>query len=304
MQMRQNLQRILITVNDMTFTTSLKYLVVIGIITVSLSGNAFAGGFPVRPGRLILSPAVSYFFATKEWDADGVKEDFPGNGKYTSETISLYAEYGISRRFSAVATLPYSFNQFSSTGFNPKPYSGLTDLETGIKYYLANINYIYYISVQGTAITPLYKNPAYGTGPELGYAEEGAELKVSFAGSGTLFNKNVYFDADEAVRQYFGDQGPIQDRYQVTVGLTLDKAFKNQLSLTFGGLWSESNYKNLNILSPEESKNFAFKQLTLSYGHSFNRRLSSFVSVGKFLTGRNTGDGTDFSVAVAYRLFN
>jgi hypothetical protein len=287
----------------MTFTRSLKYLIIIAITIVAIHNNANAGGFPVRPGRLIISPSVSYFFATKEWDADGNKENFPDNGKYTSETLSLYAEYGISRRFSAVATLPYTFNQFNSTGFNAK-YSGLTDLETGVKYYLANINYIYYISVQGTAITPLYTNPPLGTGSELGYDEEGAELKVSFAGSGTLFNKNVYFDADEAVRQYFGDQGPIQDRYQITGGITLDKAFKNQLSLTFGGIWSESNYKNLNVLSPEESKNFAFKQLTLSYGHSFSRRFSSFISAGKFLTGRNTGDGTDFSVAVAYRLFN
>jgi hypothetical protein len=288
----------------MTFTRSLKYLIVVAIITVAIHNNANAGGFPVRPGRLIISPSVSYFFATKEWDADGNKESFPDNGKYTSETLSLYAEYGISRRFSAVATLPYSFNHFSSSNTPTVNYSGLTDLETGIKYYLANINYIYYISVQGTAITPLYTNPPSGTGSELGYDEEGAELKVSFAGSGTLFNKNVYFDADEAVRQYFGDQGPIQDRYQVTGGITLDKAFKNQLSLTFGGIWSESNYKNFNIINPEQSKNFAFKQLTLSYGHSFSRRFSSFLSVGKFLTGRNTGDGTSVSLAVAYRLFN
>lgn len=287
----------------MTFTRSLKYLIVVALITITFQNNARAGGFPVRPGRLILSPSVSYFFANKEWDSTGRKISFPNNGKYTSETISLYAEYGISRRFSAVATLPYTFNQFTQTGYSAK-YSGLTDLETGIKYYLFNINYIYYFSLQGTAITPLYTNPAYGTGPELGYGEEGGELKLSAAGSGTLFNRSVYFDASEAVRQYFGTQGPIQDRYQVTAGITLDKAFKNQVSLTFGGLWSESNYKNFNTLSPEQSKNFAFKQLTLSYGHSFSYRFSSFLSVGQFLTGRNTGDGTSISLAVAYRLFN
>jgi hypothetical protein len=288
----------------MTFTRSLKYLIVIALITITLQNSAHAGGFPVRPGRLILSPSVSYFFANKEWDSTGRKQSFPNNGKYTSETISLYAEYGISRRFSAVATLPYTFNEFTQNGYSPNKYSGPTDLETGLKYYLFNINYIYYFSLQGTAITPLYQNKAYGTGQELGYGEEGAELKLSAAGSGTLFDRSVYFDASEAVRQYFGTQGPIQDRYQVTGGITLDKAFKNQISLTFGGLWSESNYKNFNTISPEQSKNFAFKQLTLSYGHSFSYRFSSFLSVGQFLTGRNTGDGTSISLAVAYRLFN
>jgi len=287
----------------MTFTRSLKYLLVVAAITILSQNSAKAGGFPVRPGRLILSPSVSYFFASKEWDSTGRKVSFPGNGKYTSETISLYAEYGISRRLSAVATLPYTFNQFTQTGYSAK-YSGLTDLETGLKYYLFNINYVYYFSLQGTAITPLYTNPVYGTGPELGYDEEGGELKLSAAGSGTLFDRSVYFDASEAVRQYFGTQGPIQDRYQVTGGITLDKNFKNQLSLTFGGIWSESDNKGFAYINPEQSKNFAFKQLTLSYGHTFTSRLSTFLSAGTFLTGRNTGDGTSFSLAVAYRCFN
>ena len=287
----------------MTFTRSLKYLAVVALITIAFQNNARAGGFPVRPGRLILSPSIGYFFASKEWDSTGRKESFPGNGKYTSETLSLYAEYGISRRFSAVATLPFTFNQFNETGYSAK-YQGLTDLETGIKYYLFNINYIYYFSLQGTAITPLYTNPVYGTAPELGYDEEGGELKLSAAGTGTLFDRSVYFDASEAVRQYFGNQGPIQDRYQVTGGITLDKAFKNQVSLTFGGLWSESDNKGFNYVNPEQAKNFAFKQLTLSYGHTFTSRFSTFLSVGQFLTGRNTGDGTSISLAVAYRLFN
>ena len=288
----------------MTFTRSLKYLAVVAIITIVCQNSARAGGFPVRPGRLILSPSVGYFFANKQWDSTGRKQSFPGNGKFTSETIALYAEYGISRRFSVVATLPYTFNQYTQSGGQSANYSGLTDLETGIKYYLFNINYIYYFSLQGTAITPLYKNPVYGTAPELGYGEEGGELKLSAAGTGTLFDRSVYFDASNAVRQYFGTQGPIQDRYQVTGGITLDKAFKNQVSLTFGGIWSESDNKGIAYKNPEQSKNFAFKQLTLSYGHSFSYRFSTFLSVGQFLTGRNTGDGTSVSLAVAYRLFN
>jgi hypothetical protein len=287
----------------MTFTRSIKYLALIIVLTVASQSRSYAGGFPVRPGRLILSPSVSYFWATKQYDSTGVKKSFPDNGKYTSVTLALFAEYGISRRFAAVATLPYSFNSYTQTGYSSK-YQSLTDLETGIKYYLANINYVYYFSLQGTAITPLYKNPAYGTGPQYGYGEEGAELKLSVAGSGTIFGKNYYFDASDGVRQYFGDQGPIQDRYDITFGLTLDKKFKNQVSATFGGIWSESDNKSFSTLSPEVSKNFAFKQISLSYGHSFNQRFSAFVTGGKFITGRNTGDGTSVSLAVVYRMFN
>src|SRR5580698_9083185 len=125
----------------MTFTKALKYITVIVLLTVTAHTKLYAGGFPIRPGRLILSPSVSYFFASKQWDSTGVKKPFANDGKFTSISISLYAEYGISRRFAAVALVPYVINDFKQTGYDQK-YSGLTDAETGIKYYLANINYI------------------------------------------------------------------------------------------------------------------------------------------------------------------
>jgi len=286
----------------MTFTRPLlKYLLVITIITIASQNSAHAGGFPLRPGRLLIQPSVSYFFANKEWDSTGVKRPFPSNGKFNSTLISLYAEYGISRRFSVVGLLPYATNNFMQTGFS-QSYSGLTDLETGIKYYLANINYVYYFSLQGTAITPMYKNvPGQ---PQLGYGEEGAELKLSFAGSGTVFSRNYYFDIDNGVRQYFGDQGPIQDRYNATFGLTLDNKFKNQISASFGGFYTVSDNKKFNLENPLASKNFQFEQVSLSYGHSFSRNFSIFLTGAQFVAGRNTGVGTSGSVAFLFRLGN
>src|ERR1700750_198694 len=95
------------------------------------------GGFPDRPGRLLISPSVSYFFANSQWDTLGVKKPFDNNGKFNSIGITLYSEYGISRRFTVVGTLPYVINNFTQ---NVAPTStvksGLTDLETGIRYYL------------------------------------------------------------------------------------------------------------------------------------------------------------------------
>ena len=286
----------------MTFTRPLlKYLLVITIVTVAMQTRAHAGGFPLRPGRLLLQPSVSYFFADKEWDSTGVKRPFPANGKFNSVLVSLYAEYGISRRFSVVALMPYTTNNFTQTGFS-QSYSGLTDLETGIKYYLANINYIYYFSLQGTAITPMYKNTPGQ--PDLGYGEEGAELKLSFAGSGTLFNRNYYFDVDNGVRQYFGDQGPIQDRYNATFGLTLDRTLKNQVSVSFGGFYTASDNKKFNEENPLVTKNFQFQQVSVSYGHSFTRTFTVFLTGGQFISGRNTGVGTSGSLALLYRLGN
>ena len=280
----------------MTYTKCLlKFLFAVAIVTVIAQNKSYAGAFPVRPGRLLLSPSATYFFANKEWDSVGVKKSFPGNGKFTSYSFSLYAEYGISRRFSAVALLPYVVNSYSQNGVN-YPSSGLTDMEVGVKYYLANINYVYYFAIQGSGILPLYTN----TG--LGYAEDGAELKLSFAGSGQLFNNNYYFNIDNALRQYFGSGGPIQYRYNGTFGLTLDKLFKNQLSVSVGGFYTSSNFKQFNILNPYTNKNFSFTQASLSYGHAFTHDFSVFLTGGQFLIGRNTSVGTSASIAIVYRI--
>ena len=58
---------------------------------VSITG-VFAGGFPLRPGRFVISPSVAYFFANTKWDSVGVKKPFDKNGQFQSVTVSVYTE--------------------------------------------------------------------------------------------------------------------------------------------------------------------------------------------------------------------
>ena len=281
---------------DMIFIKTFSKIIAISVLLfIAFSESVYAGGFPLRPGRLIISPSVSYFFANSKWDSVGHKEAFPKSGQFTSISYSLYAEYGISRRFTLVASLPYLVNSYKQTDYSSTN-QGAGDLETGIRYYLANIDFKYYFSLQGTIISPLYTNP------NLGYKETGAELKLSFAGSGHLWGKNCYYILEDAVRQYYGTAGPLQDRYNATFGLTLDKKFKEQISIAVSGFYSTSNNNQFNILNPENNKNFAFNQAALSYGHTFNKHFSMFLNGGHFITGRNTGDGLTASGSLIYRI--
>jgi len=278
-------------------TLSKVLLITIAFVITSKSLSYADGGFPVRPGRLLISPSVSYFFANSEWDSTGVKKRFPNNGQFSSVGVTLYSEYGISKRWAVIATLPMVFNNYTQN-VTPRntTSSGLTDLETGIRYYLANINFTYYFSIQGTAITPLYTNNA-----SLGYGEEGAELKLALSGRGHLFGESDYFNISDGVRQYFGTDGPWQNRYNATFGLSLDKKFMNQVSVGLSGINSFSDNKSFSPI-PETDKDFSFLEASLSYGHSFTREISLFLSGGEFLTGVNTGVGTTFSLAFIYRL--
>ena len=276
-----------------------KILLIILTIFIGLQSRSYAdGGFPVRPGRLLLAPSVSYFFANSAWDTTGTPaKRYPNNGKYSSVGVTFYGEYGISRSWAAVVSLPYVFNTYTQNGTNNNPpSSGLTDLETGIRYYLANIDFIYYFSLQGTAITPLYHNDA-----SLGYGEEGGELKLAVSGSGNLFDRSIYFNASDGFRQYFGTNGPWQNRYSGTFGITLDQEFQNQVSVTGSGILSRSSDKTFSPVL-EANKDYSFFELSLSYGHTFTDEISLFATAGKFLTGYNTSAGTLFSLSFVYRL--
>lgn len=277
-----------------TFTRILFITVIFFVATESLSYAD--GGFPVRPGRLLIAPSASYFFANSGWDANGVKAPFADNGKFSSFGLTAYAEYGISRKFAVVASVPLVFNRYTTASNPPVTSSGLADLETGLRYYLANIDFIYYFSVQATAITPLYTN-----NESLGYGEEGGELKLAFSGTGHLGSLTTYFNAADGVRQYFGTNGPIQNRYNATFGITLDSDYENQVSATVSGIYSQSNDKRFSVI-PQTNKDFSFLQASIGFGHSFTRETSLFLSGGRFLTGRNTGVGTSVSLAFIYRL--
>ena len=75
--------------------------------------------------------------------------------------------------------------------------------------------------------------------------------------------------------------------------------------MSFGGFYTTSSYKTLTpyqVANFYTSTNFSFKQISLSYGHTFGTDLTVLVSGGKFIAGRNTGDGTSGSVALIYHL--
>ncbi|WP_345953707.1 hypothetical protein [Mucilaginibacter sp. PAMB04168] len=260
-----------------------------GILVLTLfHQNAYAGGWPVRKGKLLTSLSVSYFRASNRWDSTGKLSSYPGGGYFASQSIALYAEYGISRRWTGIAAVPYVLNQVKQ-GTVPKiSVYGFGDAELGLRYYLTNIEFKYYIALQGTAIVPLYK------GSSLGLGAPGTDLSAVMSGSG----KNFYFTLQAGGRAYFSNSGPQQFRYTGTIGYNLDT--HNQFSFGLSGVMSQSTNKqfSLNIV---QNRDFSYHQASLSYGYLVNRDLSFFATVNQFLIGRNTGMGTNIGLSVSRR---
>ncbi|WP_295767970.1 hypothetical protein [uncultured Mucilaginibacter sp.] len=254
-------------------------------LVFTLMQQASAGGWPVRKGKLLTSVSVSYFRANSAWDSTGKSRSYPGNGYFASQSIGIYAEYGISRRFTGIASLPYVLNQIKQDSLKVSQY-GFGDVEAGLRYYLTNIEFKYYLALQATAILPLYPRQSLGLGAP------GTDLSILMSGAG----KKYYFTVQTGGRFYFSDTGPTQFRYNGVIGYNID--LHNQLSAGLSGVISSSTNKEFNV-NFVQNRDFAYHQLSLSYGYLLNRDLSFFATVNQFLFGRNTGKGTNIAFSVS-----
>ena len=268
------------------------YLPALCLLCLCLAGDAFAGGWPVRKGKFMLSFSGNYFKANRLWDENGKIQRYDNNGYYASRGLSFYGEYGISRRFTAVASVPFMWNEFS-TGTNTINLSGFGDAELGIRYYLANVDFKYYMGLQASAILPLYSTET------LGFATTGADLKYVISGSTKHGTKTGYFNVEVGGRYYFESGGPFQAKYSASYGYNFDE--KNQVTAGVAGTHSMSTDKGFNQ-NLAINKDFWYTQGSLSYAHIFSPKFSFFAGVNQFLIGRSTGIGTNFSVSLITKL--
>jgi hypothetical protein len=278
----------------------IKATLLLGFFMASIiNTGAFASGKPVGKKRLFIIPAAAYFFNSTYWDQKGVHKTYDNGVHFGSTILSINSEYGFSRRVSLVASIPFIINHFSQTGAS-NSVSGLGDAELGVRYYIANINYNVYFSIQGNMIVPLYTNT-----PEksLGYDELGSEIRLIGAGDFAIGTKKFYWEINSGSRQFLGASGPFQLKNSLSLSYSLDK--KNQVSLAGTSLYSFSSVKTpLNVVNPLDvanNKDFNFNQLTGSYSYSIQRNKSIFVSFSKFISGVNTGAGTTLSIGYVYK---
>ncbi|RYZ99482.1 MAG: hypothetical protein EOP47_16635 [Sphingobacteriaceae bacterium] len=240
--------------------------------------NSYAGGWPTRKGKLLISPSLNYFFANKYWDSNGKVTSYEKDGSFTSAGLYMYSEYGLSKRVTLVGTGSFISNKYKQDDFENTS-TGFSDVEIGARYYLGNIKYKYYFAIQGLAVLPAYKNTATRY---LGYEAAGADVRLIGSCSGKLGSKSYYFNIEGGVRQYFADQGPFQVRYFSTFGYNF--APKHQVTLSGSGVISSSTNKAFsgNLVT---NKDFNYLQGTLSYGYTVNKNLVLFAGVNRFLAG-------------------
>ena len=266
-------------------------VLLINAVTVNYS---YACGTPVRKGAYVISTTFSYFSSTKKWDANGKAEDYANNGYFNSGGVALYGEYGASRQATLIASIPYSYNTFGQTS-GKSITQGIGDAEVGARYYLGNVDFKFYVAVQGTMVVPLYNSNSN----QLGFGAFGAEFKLIGSGNApTGDESSIFYSLDAGVRQYFNETGPFQFRSTAQLGYGIDK--ENTISFSATGIVSNSSNKTFanNIL---QNKDFRYLNATASIGHVFAPALVVYINYTKFFVGTNTGIGSNASLSFITR---
>ncbi len=254
-----------------------------------------AGGRPVGYKRLFIIASTSYYFNDQFWDEDGNAQSYADNGKYSTLSLSLSAEYGLTRRMALSVSLPYSASFFNSaTGSTTN--ASLGDASVGASYYLANIAYRTFFSVQGNLIFPVYVNSAT---QNHGYGNVGANIQFLAAGDFKINDKAFSFSGTLGASQYFGSLAPLQLSFSGSLGFSISR--KDQISLSETTASSYSPAKAFDPTSPVPAKDFTYSEITVTVAHNISRRKSIFVSGTRFIVGKNTGIGNTISIGYAYK---
>lgn len=264
------------------------------LLMMALPLCTFAG-WPIGKYRTLVVPSFNYYTAKNTFDTDGKKVNGLAGSGFDSYALNLYIARGLTRRLDLIVTLPVVYQTARNAGISNSS-TGATDLTAGLAYNLINSRYERFLSVQVSGIAPLYNNKNLASA--LGYGSYGTEGKLSYSGNfAKQFIRGAYFNTEVYYRRYFSQDGPNQYGVYLFFGYQLSKS--NQITVDGVAMKSVSFNKqfNQNIAS---IKDFSLIKPSLSFGHRFNRRLSTFVGGFYTVAGRNTaiGYGTNVSAII------
>ena len=257
--------------------------------------RAYAG-WPMGKQRFVLGTTASIYAAKDYWDIHG-KYFTNSKAAFTSYSLGLFGAYGLSRRLDFIFSVPFS-RQVANQSTTDKYRNGLGDLQLGLSYNLINYKYKNYTSVYVGAIVPLYAKYDAQT---LGLGMFGSEIKLMNTGAFNVTDKRSFYNLEAGYRQFAGSGGPAQFTYLGAIGLAVDKT--NQFTVDVSGVYSHSSDSTANstVILAGAARNYSYTRTSLTYGHTFSRRVVFSLSGFYTLTAINTGRGYGGSLQGIFR---
>jgi hypothetical protein len=280
------------------------------IMLVSVLPSAgLSGAWVQKKGGYYLKLTAAHIYTTEEFDSAGnlrpIREGEPGIGNTSYRELYLfgYLEYGVAKRLTLVANLPFKIATSRRTEL-PGPGSpmrsvevvtgGLSDLNVSARVLLFGTSAP--VSVQAGAILPLGYDPSPpGQGAPLGSG------KVDFEGlllSGvSLWPIRAYLTGHAGYRIRGGSEFADQYLYQVEGGVTPGPWFAK---VTLEGIYSARKGAGGGSATIATTNQDVLKLIpTIAY--RFDHRFALGAELIHTVSGKNTVAGTTYSVEVVFR---
>ena len=263
-----------------------------GILILFAASTCFAGAWTLQKGKIYNRLAVNYYFADREFDDEGHRNDLADNGKFRDYNINNYIEFGLTDKITIINSLYFKKIEKEDDVNKTKTY-GIGDIDLGVKYKL----------VEGTwgifSTQTLVKIPeAYDADDDLplGNGQYDMELRL-------LYGRSLYPSIPGYCNVEVGYRWRLDDpsdeiRYLIEVGMDFTKSLYGRVKLD--GTYSMDNGEHLDESgNPTTTNNFDVGKLDVTLGYKINKSWGIEAGYMHAIYGQNIAAGATYTIAIS-----
>jgi hypothetical protein len=262
-----------------------------GILILFAASTCFAGAWTLQKGKVYDRLAVNYYFADREFDDEGHRNDLADNGTFRDYNINNYIEFGITDKITVINSLYYKKIEKEDDVKETKTY-GIGDIDLGVKYKLAEGTWGIF-STQALVKIP----EAYDKNDDLPLGNGQYDLELRLLYGRSLYPAIPGYCNVEVGYRWRLDDPSDEIRYLIEIGIDITKTLYGRAKLD--GIYSMHNGEDFDESgNPTATNNFDLAKLDLVLGYKIGKQWGIEVEYTPEIYGQNTAAGATYAIAL------
>lgn len=259
------------------------------ILPLLFSELAYSGAWTGPEGAIYNKFGFNYFSSDKQLNSDG--DSVSAGSEFTDFNFTYYGEYGLKDNLSIFGSAAFKSLEAKPDGGVSVDTSGIGDVDLGVRYNLYNEGWGL-VSLQGLVKIP----SAYDEDDALPLGNGQYDLEVRVLYGRSLYPKPMYYGVEVGYRGR-ADEPSDEVKYLLEFGYTVNN--KVSLRAKLDGTLSAKNAGKIPATpgNPTLAADFDIAKLDLTGSYTIEKDKFIEFSLSSTLYGRDTADGTTFSVA-------
>jgi protein XagA len=269
-----------------------KRIFITGIFVLFAASTCFAGAWTLQKGKIYDRLAVNYYFADREFDDEGHRNDLADNGKFRDYNINNYIEFGLTDNITLINSLYYKKIEKEDAVKETKTH-GIGDIDLGVKYKLVEGTWGIF-STQALVMIP----EAYDEDDDLPLGNGQYDLELRLLYGLSLYPAIPGYCNIEVGYRWRLDDPSDEIRYLIEFGIDITKNLYGRAKLD--GIYSMDNGEHFDESgNPTTSNNFDIGKLDITLGYKINKYWGIEAGYMPAIYGQNTAAGATYTIAIS-----